>query len=130
MAYSILIVDDSNIIRSMVKRTISMSKLPVHAFMEAKNGREAIDILNSSWVDIVFTDLNMPVMDGLSLIKTMKQTVDLNDIPVVVITTEGNTNRLDELVNAGAYTCLRKPFTPEKIRDVITTVLGVWDAKQ
>jgi two-component system, chemotaxis family, chemotaxis protein CheY len=129
MAYSILVVDDSNIIRSMVMRTITMTRLPVHSFMEARNGREAIDILNREWVDIVFTDLNMPVMDGLSLIKTMKQTVDLNDIPIVVITTEGNTHRLDELKNSGAYDCLRKPFTPEKIRDVITTVLGVWNAK-
>jgi len=129
MAYSILIVDDSDIIRSMISRTIRLTKLPVHTFMEAHNGVEALDILKREWIDIVFTDLNMPVMNGLDLIKSMKQTVDLNDIPVVVITTEGNANRLNELINAGARDCLRKPFTPEKIRDVITSILGVWDVK-
>jgi two-component system, chemotaxis family, chemotaxis protein CheY len=129
MAYSILIVDDSEIIRSMISRTITLTKLPVHTFREAKNGVEALDILNRDWIDIVFTDLNMPVMNGLDLIKNMKKTVDLEDIPVIVITTEGNIHRLDELKEAGARDCIRKPFTPEKIRDVITSVLGVWDAK-
>ncbi|MGE5671903.1 MAG: response regulator [Fibrobacterota bacterium] len=129
MAYSILIVDDSEIIRSMISRTITLTKLPVHTFREARNGVEALDILNSDWIDIVFTDLNMPVMNGLDLIINMRKAVDLEDVPVIVITTEGNIHRLDELKDAGARDCIRKPFTPEKIRDVITSVLGVWDAK-
>ena len=125
MAYSILIVDDSEIIRSMISRTITLTKLPVHTFREARNGIEALDVLNRDWIDIVFTDLNMPVMNGLDLIKNMKKTVDLEDIPVIVITTEGNSNRLDELKDAGARDCIRKPFTPENIRDTLSAILGI-----
>jgi two-component system, chemotaxis family, chemotaxis protein CheY len=129
MAYSILIVDDSEIIRAMVARTITLTKLPIQSFAEAKNGIEAIEILKKEWIDIVFTDLNMPVMNGFGLIKAMKESVALNDIPIVVITTEGNTDRLNELRKIGARDCLRKPFTPEQIRDIITSVLGVWNGK-
>ena len=129
MAYSILIVDDSEIIRAMVARTITLTKLPIQPFMEAQNGIEAIEILNKEWIDIVFTDLNMPKMNGLELIKAMKDSASLNDIPVVVVTTEGNTNRLDELRKIGARDCLRKPFTPEQIRDIITSILGEWNGK-
>jgi len=129
MAYSILIVDDSEIIRSMIARTITLAKLPVQAFHQAPNGALAIEILEKEWIDIVFTDLNMPIMNGFDLIKTMKDSVVMNDIPVVVITTEGNTDRLDQLKIIGARECLKKPFTPEQIRDVIVSTLGVWNGK-
>lgn len=127
MAYSILIVDDSEIIRSMIARTISLSKLPVQIFHQAQNGQKAIEILGKEWIDIVFTDLNMPIMNGFDLISKMNKSVELNDIPVIVVTTEGNVDRLNELRNIGARECLRKPFTPEQIRDTITSILGVWN---
>lgn len=129
MPYSILIVDDSDIIRAMVIRTITLTKLPVENFLEAKNGAEALAILKKNWIDIVFTDLNMPVLNGFDMIAQMKDSVDLIDIPVVVITTEGNIHRIDELKKMGVKECLRKPFTPEKIRDIIISQLGVWDEK-
>jgi two-component system chemotaxis response regulator CheY len=129
MGYSILIVDDSEIIRSMVTRTISLTKLPIQTFYEAKNGKEALDILNEHWIDIIFSDLNMPVVSGFELIKTIKDTAALNDIPIIVITTEGNAQRLDDLKQMGVKECLRKPFTPERIRDIITQYLGAWDEK-
>ncbi len=127
MSYSILIVDDSEIIRSMIARTISLSKLPIQIFHQAPNGAKAIEILGKEWIDIVFTDLNMPIMNGFDLISKMNKSAELIDIPVIVVTTEGNTDRLNELKNIGARDCLRKPFTPEQIRDTITSILGAWN---
>jgi two-component system chemotaxis response regulator CheY len=87
--YSVLIVDDSEIIRSVLQKTLNMAKIPLSNVYQAANGREAMDILDNSWIDLVMTDLNMPVMSGFELIDIMHKRNDLNLIPIVVISTEG-----------------------------------------
>ena len=128
MAYTILIVDDSQTIRAMLERSLEMTGLPVDAVFQAENGRVALEILSSMWVDIVFTDIHMPELDGIGLVTAMRKSKQFKDIPVVIVSTEGGATRTAELTKKGIKGYLRKPFTPEKIRDVIVSILGVWHA--
>lgn len=122
--YSVLIVDDSEIIRSVLQRTLSMAKIPLSNIYHAANGQEAVDILDNSWIDLVMTDLNMPVMSGFELIDIMYKRNDLNLIPIIVISTEGSALRIDELKDRGVKGYLRKPFTPESICTTLKQILG------
>ena len=130
MAYTIMVVDDSDTIRAVLERTLIMTRLPVDEIIQAVNGRDALEKLADKWVDIVFTDIHMPEMDGESLVDAMNRDPELADIPVVVVSTEGSTTRIAELRRKGIKGYLRKPFTPEAIRDIIVETLGGWDAKQ
>lgn len=122
--YSVLIVDDSEIIRTVLNKALKMAKLPLSDIYHAGNGREALDVLDKSWVDLVMTDLNMPVMSGFELIDAMRKRNDLNLIPVVVISTEGSASRIDELRDKGIKGYLRKPFSPESICATLRIALG------
>ncbi len=124
MSYSILIVDDSLPMRSVIKRTFKTAGYAGSEFHEAANGVEALNIMKNGWIDIVMTDYNMPVMNGLELIKTIKKEDLLKDIPVVVISTEGNDAKIKEFMDSGAAGYITKPFTPETIRDLLTRILG------
>ncbi len=128
MGYTVLIVDDSEIIRSVLERTLRMSQLPLDEVITACNGKEALDKLRGSWVDIVFTDIHMPEMSGIELIDAMNADAELSEIPVVTVSTEGSAARIEELKSKGVRAYLRKPFTPESIRDVVVETLGEWDA--
>ncbi|MFW5775251.1 MAG: response regulator [Chitinivibrionales bacterium] len=128
MAYSIMIVDDSETIRSMLERTIGMTRLPVHSVLQAQNGKHALTLLENNWVDIIFSDINMPQMNGIELIDVMRGHPEFSDIPVVVVSTEGSSTRIQELEQKGIKGYLRKPFTPENIRDIILKTLGGWHA--
>jgi two-component system, chemotaxis family, chemotaxis protein CheY len=127
MAYTILVVDDSDTIRAMVQRTLKLTGLPIDKLLEASNGAEALDLLKESWIDIVFTDIHMPRMNGLQLVDAMNQDPVLREIPIVVVSTEGSATRIEELQRKGIKGYLRKPFTPESIRDIIVETLGGCD---
>ncbi|MGB7569632.1 MAG: response regulator [Chitinivibrionales bacterium] len=127
MAYTIMIVDDSETIRAVMERTLAMTKLPIDSVIQAINGKDALEKLTSAWVDIVFTDINMPVMDGMQLVDEMAKNSEFKNIPVVVVSTEGSTTRIEELKSKGIKGYLRKPFTPENIRDIIIKTLGEWE---
>jgi two-component system chemotaxis response regulator CheY len=68
----------------------------------------------------------MPVMDGIKFVETVSASPEYKHIPVVIVSTEGSTTRIDNLIKKGVKGYLRKPFTPEKIRDIIITTLGEW----
>jgi two-component system chemotaxis response regulator CheY len=127
MAYSIMIVDDSETIRSVLVRSLTMTKLPIASVIQAKNGKDALEKLKNAWVDIVFSDIHMPEMDGITLFETMNANPEYKDIPVIIVSTEGSATRIAELREKGIKGYLRKPFTPEKLRDVIVETLGSWD---
>jgi two-component system chemotaxis response regulator CheY len=127
MAYTIMIVDDSETIRSVLVRSFAMAKLPVDSIIQAKNGNDALEKLGEAFVDIVFTDINMPEMDGITLVERMNAHTEYRDIPVIVVSTEGSTTRIADLRKKGVKGYLRKPFTPEKLRDVIVDTLGSWE---
>ncbi|MDY0220423.1 MAG: response regulator [Desulfobacterium sp.] len=124
MSYSILIVDDSLPMRSVVKRAIKAAGYGNSELLEAANGRQALEMMRNSWVDMVITDYNMPVMNGLDFIRCVKQEELLKNIPVVVVSTEGSQSKIEEFMDSGAAGYITKPFTAEAIRDVIVNILG------
>ena len=123
MAYNVLIVDDSVLIRSMVAKTLNVAGVSVGKHHYAANGKEALDILEANWIDIVFADINMPIMDGIQLIDAMRSRDHLADIPVVVISTEQSEERIRELRSKGVKDYLKKPFMPEQFKDVVSNYL-------
>ena len=127
MSYSILIVDDSLPMRSVIKRTLKAAGYGNSELLEAANGEEALALMKKSWIDIVLTDYNMPVMNGLEFIKALKADDLSKEIPVVVISTEGNESKIKEFMDCGAAGYISKPFTAEAIRDLIVTILGEVD---
>ena len=125
MGNDILIVDDSSTIRAMVKRTIKMIGLDVGEIYEASNGIEALAQLSDHDVAVMLLDINMPTMSGIQLVKRMKQSPALREIPIVIASTEGSRKRIDQLNELGIAGFVRKPFQPEQLRDVLLSLLEV-----
>ena len=124
MSYTILIADDSAIVRTMVKKAIAMAGLDVGQVHEAANGKEALAILARTWIDVVFADINMPEMTGPELVRHMKADPALAATPVVIVSSEQTQARIDEMKRWGAKAYVKKPFRPEQFRDVVENLLG------
>lgn len=124
MAYNILIVDDSSVVRKVLIKAFGMTDIPVDNFYQAENGQVGLDLLKQNWVDIIFLDINMPVMNGMEFIAKLNSDEALKNTPVIVVSTEGSLERQDELLKFGVKAYLRKPVSPEKLVETITSVLG------
>lgn len=124
MSYTILIVDDSAVIRMVLKKTIGMTDVPIKEILEASNGREAIEVLKGHHVDLVMADLNMPEMNGREMTAKILSDEATRDIPIVVVSTEASATRIDELWSEGIKQYVHKPFVVEHIRDVLLQVLA------
>ena len=125
MGLNILIVDDSSLTRKAIRRIIDMLELEVEQIFEAENGAEALKILDKTNIDLVLADLNMPEMNGIEMIYQMRGNEATKDIPVVLVTTESSTTRIEGLLANGAKAYLHKPFTPEELKEIITQAVGV-----
>ncbi len=123
MAYNVLIVDDSQTMRKVIRKTVSISGFEMGECWEAGNGKEALDILRSRWVDLILTDLNMPEMNGLEMMKELAKDEIYRRTPVVLITTEGSESRIGEAYSLGIKGYIQKPFYPETIRDVLSQIM-------
>lgn len=124
MAFNVLIVDDSSAMRAVIKKTIKVSGFKVGEYLEAPDGKKALDILENSWVDLVLSDINMPNMNGLELIAEMNKNQDLKAIPVVMVTTEGSEKSVQKSMELGAKGYIKKPFQPEDIKKVLNEIMG------
>lgn len=124
MCHRLLIVDDSATTRAIIKRAIQLAQVPVERMAEAANGVEALQLMADTPFDLVLADLNMPEMDGLEMTRRMHANPATASIPVIVISAEPNVAMLVEMHESGIRGYLRKPFTPEGIRDLIGPVLG------
>jgi two-component system, chemotaxis family, chemotaxis protein CheY len=124
MAYNILIVDDSAVTREVITRTLKLSGISLGEIYHAANGAEALKVLEERWADLVFTDINMPVMDGLQFVEELHKRPDWQRLPVVVVSTEGSRSRMDELEKIGISGYIRKPFTPEQVTEMIEKIMG------
>jgi two-component system chemotaxis response regulator CheY len=123
MAVNLLIVDDSGVMRSMIKKSVQMSGLQIGEIHQAANGREGLNALDQHWIDLVITDINMPVMTGEEMIGQMHDRPDLKTIPTIVVSTEGSQTRIERLKRKGLR-FIHKPFSPEMLRDTVKDVLG------
>lgn len=115
MAFKVLIVDDSPAMRKMIRRVLDMSGIELGECLDAGNGQEALDLLRSHWVDIVLTDINMPVMNGEQLLREISNDSLLESIPVMVISTDRTEARLERMLALGARDYVTKPFVPETL---------------
>ncbi len=123
MSYTILVADDSAIVRTMVKKAIAMAGLEVGQVHEAANGKEALAVLGRAWVDVVFADINMPEMTGAELVRAMRDDPTLSTTPVVIVSSERSQARIEELQRDGARAYVKKPFRPEHFRTVVEALL-------
>ena len=119
----LLIVDDSITMRMIIMRSIRQSGFKAEEILEARNGREALDIIGSNHIDIILSDINMPEMDGLEFLKRLRSSPDTRDIPVVMITAEGSESLIEKAEGLGASGFIRKPFTPESIGSKLSEIL-------
>ena len=123
MKLHILVVDDSAAIRKILKRVLSQTDLPIEEVHEASDGVEALKILRSDGVNLVLSDVNMPNMDGLELLMSVRANAQWKKVPVIMITTEGSQAKVFEAVQLGANGYVRKPFTAEQIKDKVLSCL-------
>ncbi len=124
MGFNVLIVDDSGAMRKVIKKTIKISGFDVDNFYEAGNGKEALEVLKDNWIDVVLTDINMPEMDGITFLKRLKEDETLQELPVIVISTEKRDKRVKNAISSGARGYVKKPFRPEEIKNILTEVIG------
>lgn len=120
MTATILIVDDSATMRRMVKGALEADQ---HRVVEAGDGRAALTTLDSTPADLVITDVNMPEMDGLSLVRALRQRERYRFTPILVLTTESGDAIKQQGREAGATGWLVKPFHPDRLRQTVAHVL-------
>jgi two-component system chemotaxis response regulator CheY len=124
MEYSVLMVDDSATVRAVIRKTLRLARAPVHRLFEASNGAEALDVLRDHWIDLVLCDLSMPVMDGMTLIVRMSENEVMSSVPVIVLASDGGAARVEAIEARGVSAVIRKPFTPEELRDAVIAVMA------
>jgi two-component system, chemotaxis family, chemotaxis protein CheY len=122
---SILIVDDSSVMRKIVERALRQAGLVLKNVFEAGHGVEALEILRKEKVALILSDINMPNMDGLEFLRQLRSHNLANEVPVVMITTESSEDHVREALVAGAQGYIRKPFTAEQVKDRVLPLLGV-----
>jgi len=120
----ILSVDDSKATRLFIKRAIDVLGFE---FLEAADGKEGLEILNTEGgrVDLILLDWNMPVMDGIDMLKILKSSSLLKDIPVTFVSTEQERQKISDALNNGAKNFLIKPFSQEDLIGKIMESLGM-----
>ncbi|MGA2812269.1 MAG: response regulator [Candidatus Acidiferrum sp.] len=123
----VLIVDDSVAMRKIIVRTLEQTGLAVSEIVTACNGLEALLEVEKGDVDLVLSDIDMPIMDGLEFLKRIANLEVAKSPPVIMITTVGSQARVVEALHDGAKGYIRKPFTAEQVREKLTSLLpGAW----
>lgn len=117
----VLLVDDSPSARAFMRRVLE--NLGIEDFIEADNGRAAVDILAATMVDLVVTDYNMPEMDGQALVEYIRQQSWQNSVPILMVTSEANEGRLAAVQEAGVSGICDKPFEPRVLKRLLRHIL-------
>jgi two-component system chemotaxis response regulator CheY len=124
MAINVLVVDDSAVVRSMILLTLRVCGIDMGEAYQAANGQLGLDELSQHWIDLVFVDINMPVMNGEEMVNRVRENPLWADLPIVVVSTEGSETRIERLLQKGAY-FVHKPFAPEAVREILNKIMGV-----
>lgn len=123
----IIVADDSALARSFIIKCIEISGLEDVTFIEAKDGQEVLEKIKIETPDLILTDLNMPNINGLELVKKIKETPENRTIPIVVITSAGNTREREEFTQLGVNGIASKPITPPKIAEILESIFNNGD---
>lgn len=121
MAKRVLIADDSVSMRQLLSYTLQDAQFEV---LEAENGQQALDKAKGELLDLIITDLNMPVMDGVTLIRNARALPNTRYVPILMLTTESEMQKKMEAKAAGATGWIVKPFDPAKLLAVIGKVVA------
>jgi two-component system chemotaxis response regulator CheY len=122
-ALRVLIVDDSSVMRKIVDRSLRQAGLELKEVYEASNGVEALARVQQTRVDLILTDINMPSMDGLELVRQLQAVENAQGVPIVMVTTEAGESYVVQALSSGARGYIRKPFSPDQIKERIIPLL-------
>ena len=118
----ILVVDDSTMMRAVIKRALNQSDLEIAGILEASNGQEGLALLEQHPIDAVLTDINMPVMNGIEFLREIASR-EPEHLLRIVVSTDGSTLRQEEAASLGVSAYIQKPFQPEVVRGVFDEYL-------
>lgn len=119
MPLNVMIVDDSSVMRKLIERSLRQATPSgIGLVVEAGDGAEAMEKLEESPVEVIFSDVNMPKVNGLDFLRDLKSSMHKN-LPVVIVTTEGAEKTVMEAISLGAKGFIRKPFTPSQMEAII-----------
>lgn len=117
-----LVVDDSSTMRRIIKNTLG--RLGYKDILEAEDGAVAWDIMEKNpEIDVLVTDWNMPEMNGLELVKKVRSNDEYEDMPIIMVTTEGGKTEVITALKAGVNNYIIKPFTPQVLKEKLEAVL-------
>ncbi len=120
MSKKILIVDDSESIRELVGMTLESSGYHV---TKSVDGEDALEKLSGHSFDLIITDLNMPKLDGIGLVKAIRAMKELAGLPILLLTTESQNEKKEEARSAGATGWIVKPFAQDKLMAVVQKII-------
>ncbi len=123
MGKNVLLVDDSSTMRKIIGRSLRQAGIDFETIFEASDGLEALEVLERERVDIVLSDINMPNMDGISFLREKSTRDAIKGIPVLMISTETGDDIIGEARSLGAVGAIKKPFTPDKVNEVLGPLL-------
>jgi two-component system chemotaxis response regulator CheY len=118
-----LLIDDSPVIRKLLRRILMESALGADLILEAGDGQEALSVLHKETVHVILCDVNMPVMNGHQFLAEVRTQPALNHIPTLMITTEGSQESVIKAVQLGAKGYIRKPFMPAEVKQKVAVIL-------
>lgn len=121
MSRTALAIDDSKTMRDMVAFTLKNAGFEV---TEAENGQLGLDQISGSSFDVIITDINMPIMDGIEFTREARKRAEARTTPILILTTESGSSLKNEGRSAGATGWIVKPFNPEKLLQVVEKVCG------
>lgn len=119
----IITVDDSSTMRRIIKNTLQ--KIGFVSILEAGNGIEALEVMAKNKIDMIVTDWNMPEMDGLTFVRTVRQKEQYKDTPILMITTEAAKEDILTALRSGVNNYVVKPFTPDTLQEKVFKLLDL-----
>ncbi len=119
MGKNVLLVDDSSTMRKIIGRSLRQAGIEFDKIFEAGDGLQALELLETEKVDIILSDINMPNMDGISFLRAKSEREGIKNIPVFMISTETGDDIIGEAKSLGAIGAIKKPFTPDKVNEVL-----------
>ena len=124
MGMNVLIVDQSGVMRKILERALRQADVPIDHVVEACDGVEALERLEAGdGIRVIFSELNMPNMDGIELLKRVKLSNHYRKVPVVMVTSEGTEAKVMEALSLGAAGYIKKPFTPAQMQAALQRVV-------